>query len=153
MAILHFCRRFIPMSYQIIWYPKGAIKRFSGRVSGSDIYHSVVDMHRDPEFDSIRYVINDFLAAESLSFAGFDIHEVAAIDQAASASNPNILIAVVASKREIIDLAREYVESPLCFYPTEIFPDMATAERWLVKSLRERFNLEIALPARAMEAL
>jgi hypothetical protein len=60
---------------------------------------------------------------------------------------------VVASKPEIIDLAREYIESPLCFYPTEIFSDMAMAERWLVKGLRERFNLEIALPARAKEAL
>ena len=59
------------------------------------------------------------------------VDEIAAIDQAASISNRNIRIAVVATHPEILELADHYARSPMNVYPTRIFPTMAEGRVWL----------------------
>lgn len=119
------------MSYEIIWEPRGAVKRFFGRVTSHDMLQSVVDTESDARFDDLRYVINDFLDIEELDLANIDIQEIAAIDGAAAKSNPRITIAVVTIHDEIVALTNQYAGSPFNAYPIKAFSTSAEARSWL----------------------
>jgi hypothetical protein len=119
------------MSYEIIWEPRGAVKRFFGRVTSHDMLQSVVDTESDARFDDLRYVINDFLDIEELDLANTDIQEIAAIDGAAARSNPRITIAVVTIHDEIVALTNQYASSPFNAYPIKAFSTSAKARSWL----------------------
>ena len=50
------------MPYEIVWEPKGAVKRFFGRVSDAEVLQSGLEIECDPRFDNLNFVINDVLA-------------------------------------------------------------------------------------------
>jgi hypothetical protein len=118
------------MSYEVLWEPRGAVKRFWGVVSSADMLRSVVETEADPRFDTLRYVINDFLAISHLTFSAEDVSEVATMDLGASRTNPAIKIAIVATMAELIAFAHQYADSDLNVYPTRIFATMGEARAW-----------------------
>ncbi|MCX2862513.1 hypothetical protein OOZ63_11735 [Paucibacter sp. PLA-PC-4] len=121
------------MSYEVVWEPRGALKRFEGVVSSADLIRSVVETEADARFDSLRFVINDFRDVSRIDFDAEDVSEVATIDLGASRTNPSIRIAVVATNAEVIALAEHYANSPLNVYPTQIFATMEAARAWVAE--------------------
>lgn len=119
------------MGYELSWEPRGLVKRFFGDVTEKQFIDAVIDSESDARFDGLRHVINDFRDVESFVFTPEDVDYVAAIDNAAAVSNPNIRIAVITSSPEIIALATQYAESSLNVYPTRIFATLADARAWL----------------------
>lgn len=88
----------------------------------------------DARFDSLRYVINDFLGIDGVLIEQFPpelIDEIAATDMAAFTTNPNIRIAVVAVDPDVLALAQSYIDSELRAYPTRLFHTLADARAWL----------------------
>ena len=120
------------MAYEIIWEPRGVVKRFTGRVSEHDMLQSVVDTEVDPRFDTLRFVINDFLAIQGINTSTRVVEEISAIDSGAAASNPHIKVAIVTTSTDVTHLATAYINSPLNQYPTKIFATMAEARTWTV---------------------
>lgn len=119
------------MAFEIVWEIRGAYKRFRGHVTDEELLQSSILVEGDSRFDSLRYVINDFLAVESYSVSEAKVRIVSAIDAAAALSNPHIRIAIVATDQQIHALAELYVASPLNAYPTQIFGDIEDARAWL----------------------
>lgn len=119
------------MGYEIVWEPRGVIKRFYDHVTHRELSQAGAHTQADIRFDDLRYIINDFLDSSGVSITSGDIDEVAAIDQAASASNRRIRIAVVAIHPEIIALANHYASSPMNVYPTRIFSTRSESRAWL----------------------
>lgn len=119
------------MPYELIWEPKGVIKRFYGNVSAGELLKAGIDTEADHRFDTYRYVINDFLDCTGIVVSPSVVDEIAAIDLAASASNARIKIAVVATAPEIIAVASQYADSDMNVYPTRIFSTLAEARAWL----------------------
>lgn len=119
------------MSYEIIWEERGAIKRFWGMVTSHDMVQSVLDTERDPRFDDMRYVINDFLDITGCSAGASDAEEVATQDCGAAMTNPRIRIAVVTDSPSIIALTNQYANSPVNAYETRIFSTLPEARAWL----------------------
>lgn len=119
------------MSYEIIWETRGVVKRFFGDVTSHDMLQSVVETEGAPQFDDLRFVINDFLGITGVSSSLQDVEEVAAIDSIAAITNSRIKVAVVATSSVIIELAESYIRSPLNQYPTKIFQTLAEARQWL----------------------
>ncbi len=119
------------MSYELIWEPRGVTKLFFGHVTADDLVQSVKSVHGDSRFDSLRFVINDFLGCKELSVTAEAVDEISAVDGAAAMSNPNIAIAVVATAPAIVDLASQYAQSPMNAYPTRIFPTQVEGRAWL----------------------
>jgi hypothetical protein len=113
-------REFI-LSYEIIWEPRGVVKRFFGHVTSHDMLQSVVETEMNVRFDDLRYVINDFLDITGISSLPQDVEEISVIDKGASMSNSRIHIA----------LASDYANSPLNVYPTRIFSSLGEARSWL----------------------
>jgi len=114
------------------WEAKGVYKVFSGDVTGQEVLDSVIEIEEDRRFDQIQYVLNDFLAVNGVQASERDIALVAAIDRAASKSNPDIKIAVVATQQKIIELAQHYSrlieDSP---FQTQLFASVEDARNWL----------------------
>jgi hypothetical protein len=121
------------MSYEVIWEPRGVVKRYFGHVTDQELTQGVIETEADARFDSLRYAINDFLACESFAVTPASAEEIAIMDRGASFSNPYIRIAVVAVQPEIIALSQAYANSPLNVYPTRIFPTEREAREWIGK--------------------
>ena len=121
------------MPYEIIWEPIGVIKRHFGKVTGDELLDAVQKTEGSPNFDSYRYVINDFLDCTEISVSKRETEIIAAIDNAASQTNKRIRIAIVAINPNVIDLATHYANDPLTPYPTKLFSTMKEARAWIGK--------------------
>lgn len=120
------------MPYKNVWESQGVYRKYNGIVTGKEIREAVEDVEADSRFDSIRYVINDFLEVAEQVVSPQDIQIIAAIDKVASQSNPNIQIAIVATEQGIQDMASLYQgfsgDSP---FETKIFLIVDDARDWL----------------------
>lgn len=120
------------MNFEIVWEPpRGVVKRHFGHVTGNDVLAANTKTEADPRFDSLRYVINDFLGCTGVSVSSAELEEIAAIDRAAALINPNISLAMVAVLPEIVAAANAYANDTLTIYPTRVFCSMADARAWL----------------------
>lgn len=123
------------MAFEIAWEPRGVCKRFFGYVTDEELLQGLIKVESDHRFDTLRFVINDFLGVEGFAVTEDSVSLLAAIDKAAALSNPNIVIAVVATDAQVQALARLYAGSPMNVYPTEIFPGVAEARSWISAGL------------------
>lgn len=119
------------MGYELIWEPRGVLKRFYGQVTDGDIAGSVARIHGDRRFDTLRYVINDYLDGTGHQIPLNAVEEIAAIDDAAAISNPHIRVALVAATPDFIELANQYAGATMKIYPTRIFSSLDEARSWL----------------------
>ena len=103
------------MPFTIAWEPSGTYTRFTGEVAGEEIIAHSGELQGDARFDTIRYVIADFLEAE-VSITLDQVREIAAIDAIAARSNPRIRVGIV-SGGETMDAGgalykAEHADSP-----------------------------------------
>jgi hypothetical protein len=129
------------MAYEVIWEQGGAgvCRRYWGRLSGAELTRSVIEVEHDARFDNLRYILNDFLAAEGIDYSLAEIEELSAIDGAAEQSNPRIKVAVVATHPEILALAEQYRAVGLNSYPVQLFADVAAARAWFSQPMELHF--------------
>ncbi len=118
------------MPYQIIREKQGTYKRFWGVVTAEEFLASVAKFHSDPEFESIRYTINDFTDCESFYMPSGNILDVAAINLGATRINQKVKIAAVTVDETIIRMADEFAELSQS-YPIRIFSTLDDARAWV----------------------
>ena len=121
------------MPYRIAWEPVGVYRTYYGDVPGSERRKSLEEICGDPRFDSLRYAITDFLAAENLGESTLAALEVAALNIGPLMTNPTIILAAVAvdpSHREYVERVRShgFIKAPY-----EIFPTSALARLWIAE--------------------
>lgn len=119
------------VGYEILWEPRGTVKRFYGHVTDAQLMQSVIDIEGDHRFDTLRYVINDFLEVASFDVSAANVRIIAAIDAAAALTNPNIKVAIVATDAQVHALAEVYASAPTKPYPTAVFATTAAARNWV----------------------
>jgi hypothetical protein len=122
------------MSYELTWEPRGAIKRFYGRVTGKEFEQATTEIEGDERFDDLRFVIVDFSGVTEFSISDASLDYVAAIENAAALTNPKISVGIVASSPEAIKVAEQYASSRLVVYPTQIFPTQEETRAWLAEA-------------------
>ncbi len=122
------------MGYEIIWEPRGVVKRFFCEVTSQDMLQSVAETEGDSRFDELRFVINDFLEITGLSSSHHDVEEVAAIDSIAAITNPRIKVAIVTTSPVVKEMGEGYINSPLNHYPTKIFQTLEDARNWITQA-------------------
>ncbi len=120
------------MPYENVWEQQGVYRKYRGLVTGKEILKAAEEVEGDSRFDHIRYVINDFLAVTEQRISPKEIRIIAAIDKAAALSNPDIMVAIVATEQAIQEMAALYcdlsIDSP---YPTRMFTGLDEAREWL----------------------
>lgn len=120
------------MTYINHWEDRGLYRKFSDTISGKEVLESNFALQGDPRFDEIRYIINDFREITDFEVSYTDINVISAVDTAASLTNPNIKIAMIASLEPLLVWIKLYCDimedSP---YICKIFDDMNAARQWL----------------------
>ena len=119
------------MSYEIVWEPRGVVKRFFGQLTSNDMMLSVAETEGDARFDDLRFVINDFLGVSDVMSSHRDVEEIAAIDSIAAMTNPRIRVAIVTTLPIVVEMAEGYINSPLNKYPTKMFQTLEDARTWI----------------------
>lgn len=119
------------MPFAIVWEPLGVYKRYWGVITVSEFIDSSAVLHGDRRFDSIRYVINDYLGVAGHEVSEEAIAGIAAISMRGQATNANIRIALVTTDSRIRELAWQFSSRTLASYPTQLFSTVTEARDWI----------------------
>lgn len=120
------------MAYEYTWEPEGLYRKFFGDVSGEDILKSNFELHEDPKFEKIQYIINDFTEMVSHSIEIVHTKVYATVDDVISNSKGRLKIALVAIQADHVELAKSYsdqMEDKL--FECKIFDTVEDARKWI----------------------
>jgi hypothetical protein len=119
------------MSFETIWEPQGIYQKFWGTVSSPELFDSLSDIHHDPRFASIRYVIKDYTGVEIFDVGVKTLLDGRAFNMVAQHTNPDIVVAVVTTNPQIIQASEMASSYRLDAYPRKILPTLADARKWI----------------------
>ena len=119
------------MPHTIIWESEGLYREFTGEISGDEILESNLELHIHPDFQSIKYIINDFTKVTTHSIEINHTKAYATTDKVISNSKGRLKIAIVVVNDSLIDLAQGYREQMLeSLFECEIFKALESARSW-----------------------
>lgn len=119
------------MSYSNIWEPCGLLRKFTGEVSGDEILNANLELHADPKFENINYVINDFTNITGLRVDSLHTKTYATVDGIVSCIKDNLRIAIVVTHADHLALARDYCEHMKDkVFECGIFENLIDARKW-----------------------
>jgi hypothetical protein len=110
----------------------------SGTVTGSEIIESHKEIYNAENLKRQKYQIIDRTECKEYLVSNVEVERIAEIDKKASETNPNIIIAIVASTDLQFGMSRVwqvYVEKSN--YLTKVFRDREGAENWLKETLNK----------------
>ena len=109
----------------------GLIRKFSGNISAHEILKSNFDLQASPDFEVIKYIINDFTEVTDYAVDTDHTKIYASTDDIISDSKGKFKIAIVATEPGHIALAENYREEMKnMYFKCEIFPDTEQALIW-----------------------
>lgn len=119
------------MAHTLTWQQNGLLRDFSGQISPEEILKSNFDLHVDPRFEEIKYVINDFTKVTDLSVNKDHTKIYASTDDVISDSKGKLKIAIIAVEDGHIALAKNYrAEMKNKNFVCEIFNNAEEAQAW-----------------------
>lgn len=120
------------MSYKNIWEEHGVYRKYNDKVTGKEIRQAIEEVEGNVRFELVRYVISDFLEVTEQNVTPRDIEIFAAIDKAASITNPDIKVAIVATDEAIQSMASMYINLAIDIpFNCKIFTDLDEAREWV----------------------
>lgn len=121
------------MSFETIWEPQGICQTFWGSVSSPELFDSLSDIHHDPRFGSIRFVIKDYSNVELFDVGVKTLLDGRAFNMVAQHTNPDIVVVVVTTDPQIIQASEMASSYHLDAYPLKIFAALADARKWIAE--------------------
>ena len=118
------------MAYKIERNPYGVVKRFSGRVTYEDVLRSEEQVHADPDFTRMRYVISDYTGAEYRGLTESQKADVNALRIGGHFSNPRIKYAFVIQSPDICAQMASAVANGEMLHQTQTFENLEQALDW-----------------------
>jgi len=128
------------LPYQISWKKHGAVKKFCGYVTLKEFLSCNESVWGDSRFDTVRYQVLDLLEvtmAETSDTAKTIrlVERIAATDNAAAKSNPDVKIAIVVRGETLATLANLYsAELSDSSWVCEVFETVEAAGKWVGES-------------------
>jgi hypothetical protein len=116
------------MPHHIIGEPTGVYKLFTGFVDASEYLATQREILSDPRIDSMRYIINDWLAVEGYAAGIGDAEYSAAFNRGTSFSNPRLRVAFVTANPAVRMLIA--AASPISSLPVKAFSTLDEARAW-----------------------
>jgi hypothetical protein len=121
------------MPHLTILEEHGFFTKWSGTITVAELIQMQEQAHADPRFDSIHYSIHDFSECNALVFDQSGIEYMAAIDAAASKSNDQIKIAIVAANTALAKGISSYQSTGLSPFPLRLFSSLDEARTWVIQ--------------------
>ena len=123
------------MPYKITWETGGVLWSFHGTLTGEDALQANLDIYGDPRFDDLFYQIVDISGVERFAASSEDLEAAAAMDDAATISNPRLVVAVVAATSEAVQVAEAYAAAmTTSCWKIRVFCSMEEARQWVRRS-------------------
>jgi len=126
------------MPYELIWEPRGVYRRYHGHVSIAERHESFERICADPRFDALRYTITESLDARGYEVSEAATEEVAALHVGPLRTNPNIVMAAVATAPDIVAAVQHFMSLQFTTQPYRIFATVAEARAWVEATLAAR---------------
>jgi hypothetical protein len=123
------------MPFHSAWEKHGVYIHYTGQTSDLEVAKVAETVEADHRFAHVRYVIHDFLECVSVTHSPQVIEEVAAIDGAASLTNPRTIIAVVHDREDVSAMVKAYLRAELSKFTLREFASLVLARRWLQRYL------------------
>ena len=121
------------MAYQTKWSQSGITWKFSGTLTGDDIFRSSSEVYGDPRFDSMRFQLLDMIDVTDFDVSDDIMEEVTVMDLAASSTNPYLKIALIGSDKQIERLVSLYENTTgTAPWETAIFATFDDAWDWII---------------------
>ena len=117
------------MSYEVLWQGHSATVRYSARVDFGEFMDAILNIHADPNYAALRYVIHDMLAVAELDFSQVDMLAMVAQELGARYTNPGVRPAVVSTDPRMQEATRTF--SQLTKLDVGFFSNMADALHWV----------------------
>jgi len=120
------------MPHTNTWERNGLYRKFTGILSGAEIIESNFELHTEPDFQKIEYIINDFteITDHSIDIAHTNIY--AKTDDIISNTKGRLKIALLVTQEDLIDLANGYRElMKNSKFDCEIFKSIEDARNWV----------------------
>lgn len=129
------------MPYEAIWEDKGIYWKYQGILTGDDLLQSNMNIYGDSRFDNLRYQLVDMLDVESFDVETEAMEAVTAMDEAASQTNPSLIIAVVSAHIQAKQLVELYeTTTGGAPWETEIFESVEEARAWITSKFGISFD-------------
>jgi len=118
-----------------------------GIVTGDDLIAANKTIYASNEaIKKMKCQLCDFTAVTEFNLSSEDIQNIARYDIEAAKTNPKIVVALVGEKDLIYGLSRmweAYVSDT--GFRTMVFRTRAEAETWLKQTVKQRFNIDVAI--------
>ena len=120
------------MSYINTWESEGLYRKFVGEINGDEILESNYELQADPNFQEIKYIINDFTEVTGHSIETAHTKAYATSDDIISNTKGKLKIALVVTQTPLIALANSYREQMIGkLFECEIFRTIQDARKWV----------------------
>jgi hypothetical protein len=120
------------MPYVNTWESEGLYRKFTGEISGDEILESNYELQADPNFLTIKYIINDFTEVTSHSIETTHTKAYATSDNIISQAKGKLKIALIATQASLISLANDYRDQMRGkLFECEIFQSIEDARKWV----------------------
>jgi hypothetical protein len=106
------------------------IKRFSGVVTYADVLRSEQEVHADPDFTRMRYVLSDYTDAEYSGLTESQKADINALRIGGHFSNPRIKYAFVMQNPEIAAQMASAVANGEMLHQAQMFDTLEEASDW-----------------------
>lgn len=113
------------MSYEITIEHRGVYKRFWGVVTAAEFEQAIAEVQNLPDFDRLRYTINDFSAVTAHDITPQDVTLFVAYGLGAQFSNAKVQLLIVTDQPSIIELVSTNY-APRLDYPLSFFARLPT---------------------------
>lgn len=124
------------MAYSFQWCPAGVIKRFTGKVAFDDINKSEKEIAGSSRFTELKFVISDYLNAESVSLTDMQRQEIRALRIGGFYSNPRIRYAFATQDPTIRHSIEQSVRDRDFLHPVKVFSNFEDAHKWATGDMR-----------------
>ena len=119
------------MPNKLTWLSDGLLREFSGEISPAEILKSNFEIHAHPQFESIKYIMNDFTQVTKLLVEETHTKIYSSTDDIISDTKGKLLIAMVVLDDQI-PLAESYRnEMDNKLFTCEIFKTREEAQAWV----------------------
>jgi len=120
------------MPHTNTWEPGGLYRKFTGTISADEILESNFELHINPNFKDIHFIINDFTEVTGHSIQTAHTKAYASTDEIASNIKGNLKVAIVVTQGPLVALANNYREEMIDNkFECDIFQTVKDARQWV----------------------
>ncbi len=116
------------------WEPEGFVFESSGVISAQEIFESGDDFLKVPEGTNPKYQLVNCLRVEQFDLNEVDLVNISADDLSTSRKYPNIKVAMVAKKGDVMETFMKYLKVSWAIntsWEIRIFNSLESARDWL----------------------